>query len=72
MQWKLRGVKIAPKKGKKYGYRSMSIKEEFASNIEKFIDENPQLGYRSIASFLEEAARRRLETLKDKQQADTV
>jgi hypothetical protein len=44
-------------------FRNVSIKTEFANRIEQFIDERPELGYRSIAQFLEDSARRRLETL---------
>lgn len=55
-----------PAKEVKPDYRGISIKTEFANDIEKFIKANPQLGYRSIASFLEDAARRRLETLQEK------
>lgn len=36
------------------------LKEE----VEKFIAENPQLGYHSLASFIADAVRRRLEELK--------
>lgn len=35
------------------------LKEE----VEKFIEENPQLGYHSLASFIADAVRRRLEDL---------
>ena len=45
-------------------YKNISIKNEFAEAIEKFIRQNPQLGYRSIAAFLEDSSRRRLEELK--------
>jgi hypothetical protein len=50
-------------------YKNISIKTEFAETIEAFINENPQLGYRSIAAFLEDASRRRLEDLKALQKA---
>lgn len=46
-------------------YRNVSIKTEFANNIEQFIKANPQLGYRSIAQFLEDSSRRRLEELEE-------
>jgi hypothetical protein len=45
-------------------YRSISIKAEFADSLEVFIKNNPQYGYRSLAQFLEDASRRRLEELK--------
>lgn len=48
---------------KKPEFKSISIKEEFAESIEEFINEHPGLGYRSIAQFLEDASRRRLEEL---------
>jgi len=46
---------------------SVSIKEEFAKDIEDFIKKYPKLGYRSIAQFLEDSARRRLEELRAQQ-----
>lgn len=47
-------------------YKKISVKEEFAQEIENFIYQYPSLGYRSIAQFLEDSARRRLEELKAK------
>ena len=49
---------------KKPEFKSVSIKEEFAESIEAFVKEHPELGYRSIAQFLEDSSRRRLEQLK--------
>lgn len=49
---------------KKPDFKSVSIKEEFAESIDEFVKEHPELGYRSIAQFLEDASRRRLEELK--------
>lgn len=51
---------------KKPEFKSISVKEEFAEDIESFIYQHPSLGYRSIAQFLEDSARRRLEELKEK------
>lgn len=48
-------------------YKNISIKTEFAETIEEFIEEHPRLGYRSIAAFLEDASRRRLEDLQASQ-----
>lgn len=45
-------------------YTGISLKEEFAASIEKIIEEHPELGYRSIAQFVEDAARRHLENLR--------
>jgi len=44
-------------------YRVISIKREFADIVEKFVKENPHFGYRSIASFMVDATRQRLENL---------
>ena len=49
---------------KKPEFKSISMKEEFAESIEEFVKEHPEFGYRSIAQFLEDASRRRLEELK--------
>jgi len=46
------------------GYKNISIKTEFAEAIEEFVKNNPRYGYRSIAQFMEDAARKRLEELK--------
>lgn len=42
-------------------YRNISIPKALADTIEKFIENNPQYGYRSIAGFLIDLARNRLE-----------
>jgi len=44
-------------------YRKISIKRELADAIERFIKTNPEYEYRSMAPFLEDRARRRLEEL---------
>jgi len=45
-------------------YKNISVKTELAETIEKFVRENPNYGYRSIAQFMEDAARKRLEELR--------
>jgi len=45
-------------------YRTVSMKTEFIDYLEEFIKTNTQYGYRSLAQFLEDASRRRLEELK--------
>lgn len=45
-------------------YKNISVKTELAETIEKFVRENPEYGYRSIAQFMEDSARKRLEELK--------
>jgi len=44
-------------------YRNVSIKRDFADEIERFIRTHRNLGYNSIAQFFEDASRRRLEQL---------
>ena len=44
-------------------YKNISVKTELAETIENFVEENPSYGYRSIAQFMEDAARKRLEEL---------
>ena len=41
-------------------YRNISIKKELADTVEKFINDNPDFGFRSIAQFLESCARNKL------------
>lgn len=47
-----------------FDFKSFSIKKEFAESLEAFIKNHPELGYRSVAQFLEDSSRRRLEELK--------
>lgn len=54
MNWLRRFLKLVE-------YRKISIKKELADAIEKLIKANPEHGFRSIASFLEDAARHRIE-----------
>jgi len=44
-------------------FRNLSLKKEFCDNIENWIKRNPQYGYRSIAQFIEDSARKRAENL---------
>lgn len=45
-------------------YVNISFKKELADIIRKFIQNNPNFGYRSITQFIEDAARKRCEELK--------
>lgn len=58
-------VILSIKMSKEPEYKKISVKEEFAQSIEDFIKEHPTLGYRSIAQFLEDSARHRLEELQN-------
>jgi Arc/MetJ-type ribon-helix-helix transcriptional regulator len=44
------------------GFRGVSLKAEVVSEIEKFIEENPT--YRSVAEFVSEAVRLRMEQVR--------
>ena len=44
-------------------YKNIPLKKEFAERIQRLIEQNPDLGFRSVTQFLEDAARRRLEEL---------
>ena len=46
-----------------FDFKSFSIKKEFAEKLEAFIKGHPELGYRSVAQFLEDSSRRRYEEL---------
>ena len=42
-------------------HRRISLNSDLVDKIEKYIKENPDHGYRSIAAFVEDAVRRRAE-----------
>ncbi len=44
-------------------YTKLSVKKELMDKIQRFIDDYPEHGYRSLAQFVEDAARRRAEEL---------
>jgi hypothetical protein len=44
-------------------YRSLSLSKELVETIEDFIEENPQVSYKSIADFVADAVRIRFEQL---------
>ena len=44
-------------------HRRISLKKELIDRVEKFIEENPDHGYRSIAQFVEDAIRHRAEEI---------
>ncbi len=49
---------------KKPEFKSISVKEELAESIEKFVKQYPEFGYRSISQFMEDATRHHLQELK--------
>lgn len=46
------------------GFRGISIKKELIDAIEKFIESHPDRGYKSVAEFVAEAIRLRIDELK--------
>ena len=50
-------------------YKNIPLKKEFAERIQRLIEQNPDLGFRSVTQFIEDASRRRLEEL-EKQYAN--
>lgn len=45
-------------------YKNISLKKEMMDEIEQFINDYPELGFRSLAQFVEDAVRRRKDELK--------
>jgi hypothetical protein len=48
----------------KDGFRGTSLKKELIADVEKFIQDHPERGYKSIAEFVAEAVRCRIDELK--------
>jgi len=46
------------------GYRGVNLPEEMVEEIERLIKRRKDLGYQSIAEFVKEAVRKRLEEIK--------
>ena len=46
------------------GYRGISLPETMIEEIEKLLKQRPDLGYQSVAEFIKDAIRRRIEELK--------
>jgi len=44
-------------------YRKVSIPDEFWKRIEKIVTKYPEYGYSSVAEFVKDAVRRRLEEI---------
>jgi Arc/MetJ-type ribon-helix-helix transcriptional regulator len=44
-------------------WSKISIREELAKRVERFVKSHPELGYKSISDFVHEAIRLRLEDL---------
>jgi metal-responsive CopG/Arc/MetJ family transcriptional regulator len=51
---------------KQKGFRGTSLKSELVSDIEKFIQQHPEAGYKSISDFVQEAVRTHIREIKNK------
>ncbi len=49
-----------------YPFVAINMKKEFVDRIKQFVKQHPETGYRSVAQFLEDSARRRYEELQTK------
>ena len=49
---------------KETGFRGTSLKEGLVQDIENFIKDHPNAGYKSVADFVQEATRLRIQELK--------
>jgi metal-responsive CopG/Arc/MetJ family transcriptional regulator len=46
------------------GFRGISMKNELVADIQKFIEEHSELGYKSVSDFVQEATRIKIQNLK--------
>jgi len=49
---------------KETGFRGTSLKADFYADIEQFIKEHPEAGYKSVSDLVQESTRLRLQELK--------
>jgi len=52
-------------------FRGVSLKKELVDDIERFLKEHPECGYKSVADLVQEAVRMRVQELKKIYQIDT-
>jgi len=48
------------------GYKNLALPEEMVKAIEGFIQGNAEFGYKTVAEFVKDCVRRRLEEIKEK------
>ena len=53
-------------KKKKWNYRGVNIKKELLDDVDKWIDDHPEAGYKSTADMVSEAVRVRIQELREK------
>lgn len=49
-----------PKDSKRYKYKTVTLPEPLLDDINKFIDDNPELGYGSATEFIKDASRNQM------------
>lgn len=49
---------------KETGFRGISIKKELIDDVENTVNKHPELGYKNIADFVQEATRIRIQEVK--------
>ena len=47
------------------GFKGVAIKTDLHEDIHKFIEEHPEAGYKSVADFVQEATRLRIQKLRE-------
>lgn len=58
---------MSRKERRRYEFVKPSLKKELLDLVQRFIDEYPEYGFRSIAEFVEDAVRRRVDELRIRQ-----
>jgi len=56
----------------KMGYRTVGLPSEMVDLIQRLIQENKALGFKSVGEFVKDAVRRRLEEIKNFEEAADV
>lgn len=46
------------------GFRGTSLRADLVTDIEKFLEEHPEAGYKSISDFVQEAVRLRVQEIR--------
>lgn len=49
---------------KETGFRGTSLKSDLVASIERFINEHPEAGYKSVSDFVQESTRLRIQELR--------
>lgn len=57
---------MATEKAREKRFRGTNLKKELVDAIEQFIMDHPEAGYKTIAEFVHDAVRRRVEQVKNR------